>query len=68
MEGKIDINGSLHIKRGSILKRVRCKYNRAYSCEDVCGVFGEPCKYNNKVYLEICNIEHEFDIFTDERK
>ena len=68
MEGKIDIKGSLYIKRGSIWKRVRCKYNRAYSCEDVCGVFGEPYKDNNKVYLGICTIDHEFDILIDERK
>ena len=69
MEGKIDIKGSLYIKRGSIWKRVRCKYNRAYSCEDVCACFCEPEDLGDeRTLVDLCEVAHIFDKFTDERK
>lgn len=70
MEGKIDKNGNLFLRRGSMLKAVQCPYidGRDY-CGDWCGLFGEPVNGNQdgRTVLGLCRAVHIFTDFTDER-
>ena len=76
MVGKIDIDGSLNIKRYKNMDMTYCPYcvtpdgDQLLSCGDWCPQFGEP-KDNGMggTNLQICQGRTlVFDKFTDERK
>jgi hypothetical protein len=65
MEGKIDENGFLIVKRGNLFKDMTCpKSCEEYHCGDWCALFGEPSSsiVEEEVHLEIC---HNYFIFTN---
>ena len=69
MEGKIDKNGNLIMKRGSVCKEVRCENNKSYTCNDACACFCEPEDLGDeRTLVDLCKVAHIFDIFTDERE
>jgi len=76
MEGKIDKNGKLKIKRGKEYKDQKCPYDirseQVYICGDHCPQFGEPKNMIGSMgkftALSICqNRILEFEQFEDER-
>jgi len=73
MEGKINKNGNLEIKRGDKYKLQVCVYDNT-ACDDWCPQFGEPEIYSGdktlpgQSYLTICQSRLlKFDKFVDER-
>ena len=84
MEGKIDENGVLEIKRAGKMQAMNCKpggiaiggisenFEIEACCGDSCPLFGEPSSVNKKdarVILIICQGRVlAFDKFTDERR
>jgi len=69
MEGKIDKDGNLEIKRGKKYKVQACFYG-GDGCGDWCPQFGEHSlsKSNGMTYLRICQKRIlEFKDFEDER-
>lgn len=81
MEGKIDHQGFLYIKRGSKLERMECPFKTRFSeyshptCNHKCPHFGEPehttpemCSQYTAIYLTCGHSKFmRFDTFTDER-
>ena len=75
MEGKIDGEGDLLMRRGAKLKGQECFYSTASDlevfvrCGDWCPQFGEPMVGDDKmIWLTICQKRTLFfDRFTDER-
>ena len=72
MEGKINKDGRLCIKRGSKFVRQYCHsmpttYNLQRECNDTCVLFGEPETCGDTHRLVICKKTFFFKPFTDER-
>jgi len=74
MEGKIDKNGYLWIKRNRRFKLQNCPYSNAAivaACGDWCPLFVEPYVANNHKGgswdLPLCESLLFFNTFTDER-
>ena len=68
MEGKIDKNGNLIMKRGSEWKNAMCITIPGRVCWDGCRAFEEPFLNNGIVSLQYCKGLTLFDVFTDERE
>ena len=81
MEGRINYDGSLAIKRGSTFKNQECRFENM-PCSDTCPLFGEPraeiklstmndnfgWHETGKTELRICsNTTLIFDKFEDKR-
>lgn len=71
MEGKIDAEGSLYIKRGRKLKSMECPWDFPHGCGDHCPHFGEPNRNDEGVILVrlTCGTFAKlfFNAFTDDR-
>jgi hypothetical protein len=70
MEGIIDVDGILQIKRGNTMRPQMCPYsNGKRFCGDWCAKFGEPRKIaDGKTKLRICdNTVLIFKRFKDKR-
>ena len=69
MEGKIQSNGFLMIKRGGDFKNAMCVSHPSNVCADRCRSFNEPEKDDNGItWLEYCQGITRIDVFTDERE
>lgn len=69
MTGKIDSDGTLHIKRGNKINTLQfCPFTRS-SCSHTCPHFGEPKVFSpNKINLDICMGKTlKFSALEDER-
>lgn len=68
MEGKIDKNGNLEIKRKNKWKYMYCPYSdTGEGCGDWCALFGEPV-WSGSCKIGLCHKIITFRNFTDERE
>jgi hypothetical protein len=71
MDGTINVNGVLKIKRNGIFKNQECLYQKNGYCGDWCPQFGEPTASDSEfdATIQICQSRTlYFYKFTDERK
>jgi len=71
IEGKIDKEGYLNLRRGNKMIMQYCPFQHLTLCGHQCPLFGEPERRILKEYmlwkLELCNKVLYFNKFVDER-
>jgi len=68
LEGEINPDGVLCIKRAGILKNQVCPFTAALNCGDKCPLFHEPRWISKSACcLDICETTFHFDVFHDRR-
>lgn len=68
LEGKINLDGVLCIKRAGAFKNQVCPFTAALNCGDMCPLFHEPRWVSESVCcLDICKTTFHFDVFHDQR-
>lgn len=69
LEGKINSDGALCIKRAGVLKKQACPFKDDVDCGDKCPLLQEPRWISkSSCSLNICKTAFHFDVFHDQRR